>query len=491
MVKKSLRIITLVLGVSLLLGIKSSGVSAASIDVVAGVDSVATNGQCSLSEAFINVNNQDNGQSDCASGAGDAVINLPSGTITLQGTPPQLHRPVSIIGEGRGLSIIDGNGAAATAVPVQFDVASANLEIRDFGVKNTSFACVSLEPIGSVHSSYDVTASLSNLDLTDCGIISLSTIQDNGSGFKVNLSSVNVSHSGAPSTINLGVMLSNLNEVHVDGMSVSNNMIGMLLNNSKIETANYTIQNTTLNSNNLAIGVATANSSGNEGWGNLNLVLRNNTIVGNGTPNSDDGGSELSSIGSQIYAGGLQLYAGEVGVMTVTLQNNIIANNRISTDNHLMNCSSEPSGASPTVTSLGNNLSDDDCAGTLGSSDQKNVSGASSNLGPLQNNGGAVLTMALQNGSSAIDGGATIGAVTTDARGVGRPKGVAYDIGAYELGENSGGGNNDGGNNPPPGPPRTGVVAILSLVTIVLIAGGSALVVRKFRYERTSSKSEH
>jgi hypothetical protein len=51
-------------------------------------------------------------------------------------------------------------------------------------------------------------------------------------------------------------------------------------------------------------------------------------------------------------------------------------------------------------------------------------------LGPLQNNGGPTMTLALQSTSSAFDAGTTT--ATTDQRGCPRPVGLAADIGAYE-----------------------------------------------------------
>ena len=55
-------------------------------------------------------------------------------------------------------------------------------------------------------------------------------------------------------------------------------------------------------------------------------------------------------------------------------------------------------------------------------------------LGPLANNGGPTLTMALLPGSPAIDAGNTSLAPTTDQRGFPRPAGLAADIGAFEYG---------------------------------------------------------
>ena len=55
-------------------------------------------------------------------------------------------------------------------------------------------------------------------------------------------------------------------------------------------------------------------------------------------------------------------------------------------------------------------------------------------LGPLANNGGPTLTMALLPGSPAIDAGDTSLAPATDQRGFPRPAGLAADIGAFEYG---------------------------------------------------------
>jgi hypothetical protein len=55
-------------------------------------------------------------------------------------------------------------------------------------------------------------------------------------------------------------------------------------------------------------------------------------------------------------------------------------------------------------------------------------------LGPLANNGGPTLTMALLPGSPAIDAGNTSLAPATDQRGFPRPAGLAADLGAFEYG---------------------------------------------------------
>ena len=82
-----------------------------------------------------------------------------------------------------------------------------------------------------------------------------------------------------------------------------------------------------------------------------------------------------------------------------------------------------------TFVSLGHNLFSDAPAVALDLTDLINTD---PKLGPLADNGGPTLTMALLPGSPAIDAGATVAGVTTDQRGVPRPQGAAPDIGAYQ-----------------------------------------------------------
>jgi hypothetical protein len=82
------------------------------------------------------------------------------------------------------------------------------------------------------------------------------------------------------------------------------------------------------------------------------------------------------------------------------------------------------------ITDRGHNISSDSTcaftnAGSMNNTDPK--------LGPLADNGGPTLTMALLPGSPAIDAGATLGAPATDQRGVPRPQGSGVDIGAFEC----------------------------------------------------------
>ncbi len=93
--------------------------------------------------------------------------------------------------------------------------------------------------------------------------------------------------------------------------------------------------------------------------------------------------------------------------------------------------SNAPANSSGTITDAGHNLSSDaSCAFTNSSSHNNTDAG----LGPLADNGGPTLTMALPPGSPAIDAGDTVLAPATDQRGFPRPAGLAADIGAFEYG---------------------------------------------------------
>lgn len=102
------------------------------------------------------------------------------------------------------------------------------------------------------------------------------------------------------------------------------------------------------------------------------------------------------------------------------------------------------------LTSLGGSLSSDGSLSTWlnQSTDKHNQTSLASFLGILGDNGGPVPTLALLSGSPAIDSGTNASTyVSTDARGIARPQGLAYDSGAYEvLGDSDGGSNSDSGS---------------------------------------------
>ena len=148
--------------------------------------------------------------------------------------------------------------------------------------------------------------------------------------------------------------------------------------------------------------VSNSTFSGNIAWGGGGIYNQYSTMTV----------SNSTFSGNRGYGGGLLNDRG-----TVTLRNSIVAS---TTGGN--NCSG-------VITNGGGNLSypDESCPGING--DPK--------LGPLQNNGGPAHTMALGQGSAALDAAndavcATAPVNNLDQRGIARPQGPHCDIGAYE-----------------------------------------------------------
>ncbi len=195
--------------------------------------------------------------------------------------------------------------------------------------------------------------------------------------------------------------------------------------------ANYgmaTLTNCTVSGNNTA-------TSGNHYGGGIFtkggvLHLTNCTIASN-TASLSGGGidaqgpvtvtSSTFSLNHAVFGGAIDNYG---GMFTVRVQDSILAGD------------SAPDGPefSHAVTSLGNNLVSN-IAGSSGwkSSDLKGTLRMPLDplLAPLGNYGGPTQTMALLPGSQAIGKGIAVSGVTTDQRGVARPK-TRPDIGAFQ-----------------------------------------------------------
>jgi predicted outer membrane repeat protein len=163
-----------------------------------------------------------------------------------------------------------------------------------------------------------------------------------------------------------------------------------------------TVTNSTFSQN-------SATTSGGAIYSSEGTVRISNSTFGN-NPENIGGGGALSNAGS-----------------TVLIQNSIVANG-----GNGGNCAG-------TITSKGYNLSSDSTCYFSGPGDINNTN---PKLGALGNNGGPTQTMALQQGSPALDAGNPAGCrdfagklLTTDQRGLPRPGGgetTGCDKGAYE-----------------------------------------------------------
>jgi hypothetical protein len=206
---------------------------------------------------------------------------------------------------------------------------------------------------------------------------------------------------------------------------------------------NSTIANNTAGQNGGGIELQTT-GTGSSASSITNSTITNNSVDNNGggdtgggldAPGNFFGSLNLTSVtisGNFSSNGGGIFWAGANG-SAMNLVNTIVAKNSAS--------SIGPDANNPanTFTDGGGNLIGISGAGSgntgfTAPTTQTGTFGTPLDplLGPLQNNGGPTQTLALFAGSPAIDKGLTT-SVNADQRGVRRPQGAKFDVGAYEF----------------------------------------------------------
>jgi hypothetical protein len=233
-------------------------------------------------------------------------------------------------------------------------------------------------------------------------IISNSAIDNNYAGTSISainakgndIEIINSSISGNESFGSYGAMFLNGN-VFLNGCTVSSNTTlsfypGIMLNSGTLTMTNCTI-------------------SGNRG-----LSEPGGAISGVGTFQAVNCTIAFNGRGVQTF-----------GSSTFYALNTIIANNGTGATN---------GDFFGTLTSQGHNLIGRLSTNTIivGSTNGE-IHGVEPLLAPLRNNGRLTSTHALMRGSSAINAGTSIGAPSTDQRGIARPCGTEVDIGAFEY----------------------------------------------------------
>jgi uncharacterized repeat protein (TIGR01451 family) len=119
-------------------------------------------------------------------------------------------------------------------------------------------------------------------------------------------------------------------------------------------------------------------------------------------------------------------------LVTIANNNGIGLNGSIGTIGNSIVAFNGTNGVVSALTSRGHNISSD---GSLASSFTQpgDLNNTDPKIGPLADNGGPTFTHALLAGSPALDAAQGSGAPATDQRGVARPQGAGFDIGAFEL----------------------------------------------------------
>ena len=262
-------------------------------------------------------------------------------------------------------------------------------------INNSAFTNNSASNLGGGLSNYSGTVNISNSTFTGN---STATVAQGGGALFNNSGTVNISNS---------TFASNSANNGANGGSFYSYGDGSMLNISNSTVANNSGTGGGLfNTNGSTASISNSTIANNNGSGFVNDIgtvsVTNSTIA-----NNSNGG-----VGS-----GFVNYDG-----TVSIGESIIANGTGS------NCNDIP-GA--TLDDQGYNLSSDASCGFTASTDQQNTNPMLASA--LASNGGPTQTLALLDGSPAINKIPASSCPSTDQRGISRPQGPACDIGAFEF----------------------------------------------------------
>ena len=408
--KKTLTVILALLALTL----SAIGVTPAHAAATLTVNTLEDNitngdGLCTLREAIVAANfDMDFHDCTASSYVADRIVFSVSGTITLGSTLPTITAAggaLTINGSGQTITI-SGNNLVRV---LQVD-SSASLTVQNLTIANGSFAVG-----GGIFNN-------GTLAITNSTFSGNSASGGSGGGI-VNadtLTITNSTFSGNNAVAGGGIV--NTGTLTITNSAFSGNSASSSVGGGITNAGTLTITNSTFSGN-------SANWGG--GINNTNtLIITNSTFSGNSAVTSG-GGIFNSSAGTltvtnNTFSGNTASSSGGGGIFnaaggSASLLNTIVANNTGE------NCIG-------TITNGGNNI-DDGTTCNWGSSNGS-MSTTIALLGPLADNGGPTQTMALLVGSPAIDGvtySAPNHAPTTDQRGVARPIGGGYDIGAYEF----------------------------------------------------------
>ena len=219
-----------------------------------------------------------------------------------------------------------------------------------------------------------------------------------------------------------------------------------------------------------------------------NSTIANNTIIGGSTTvyvgireNSIPVSGAMRNITiANNTSPGLGHYNGSNPTSPLTLQNVLLSNNtNIGTDE---NCAQDNGDYYFTFTNLGNNLSDDaSCNAVFSTPNDKNNIPAL--LGSLEHVGNTWLIPLLSN-SPALNAGGIAAGITEDQRGVARPQGIAFDIGAYESESDATDGPQNASNSAPASLlAATGLDIRLSLIVALSLIVLSGVILARIHRE--------
>ena len=359
--------------------------------------------------------------------SGDTIDFQVAGTVNL-GSVLSINKNLTITGLGAGEDTISGQGICQI-----FNVSTANTSLTLNGL--TLADGRSANDGGAVYA----LAATDMISVTDCTITGSTAVAGAGGGIFAG------------------------GDVSITGSIISDNTAKSTGGGVK-SIGTVTVSDSTISGN-------TCGTNGGGINAGLGLSVTGSTISGN-TATTGDGGGVLTDAGDSIinstvadntakYGGGIFLSGTNVGT---TLSDSTVADNKATATagtgaggifvngsgdtlylrNSIVANDTDASGAAPDISNSASTTSVMATANysLIGNTTGSNVSGThdvanvAPKLGPLQNNGGNVETIALLANSPAINAGSNSlvpSSITTDERGAARIQGGTVDIGAFEV----------------------------------------------------------
>ena len=380
-----LLVLTLLIGTA---AFPNSASAAGTITVTTSADNTTSDSQCSLREAIINANaDNQSGSLDCAAGSGpDTIIFDAAYTITLGSQLPDITSTLIITGNGAASTIVEASISPNTVFYRVFHVdGTGNMTLNSLTIRN-----------GSQQNSTVFGGAIFNSGaLTIHGSIISGNSSDGGGGI----------YNGGTLTVDYSTISGNISGNNVAGRG------GGIYNQGTLTLTNSTVS---------------GNLAGAYGGGiyNTGTLTLNNSTVSNNTSDSDD--DNVGDGGGIFRAGG-----------TVNIKGSIVAGNKKGTSGTAV----ATADCSNTMTSQSYNLTGSGTGCNLSGTGDVTVTPAdvfTTVLGSLASNGGPTQTHALLTGSPALDqipsgtNSCGIAPLDLDQRGVTRPQGTHCDIGSFE-----------------------------------------------------------
>lgn len=504
----------------------SSKAQAATLNVTAGAVDTTTNGNCSLFEAVSSANT-DAVVDACSAGSGDDSINIPNGSydLSVNSVLLSLNSSIDLIGQSRDGTIFTGTGGYGVGLypiaPSSYHIKNITFESALITGNDEDTIGVSIDNIlmygdgSSISVGNDSSTELGEFELTNSIIrdIDYSGVIVQANYFDTttisNTQIYNTTSTSDERTLRLyGV------DVTMQDVDIYNNGGGIEVqaHQAIVEEVNardntvFSMQighGSTPRTTDLEIIINKLAVVGNNGWTALwlwtdgassfaldmkNSTIANNTIIGGSTTvyvgireNSIPVSGAMRNITiANNTSPGLGHYNGSNPTSPLTLQNVLLSNNtNIGTDE---NCAQDNGDYYFTFTNLGNNLSDDaSCNAVFSTPNDKNNIPAL--LGSLEHVGNTWLIPLLSN-SPALNAGGIAAGITEDQRGVARPQGIAFDIGAYESESDATDGPQNASNSAPASLlAATGLDIRLSLIVALSLIVLSGVILARIHRE--------